>query len=471
MRHTKIIATVGPASDSDAMLAALMAAGTDIFRLNFSHGSQQSQGATFARIRAGAQRARREVAVLQDLSGPKIRTGNLKGGRPIEVTEGDPLRIATGDFVGEPGRLSTTFAGLARSVRPGDRLLLADGLVELCVDSTDGTEIQTTVVEGGTIGEHKGINAPGVPLAASAITPKDADDLRFGVSLGVDMIAVSFVQTAADLRHARQLMADVGAADVPLVAKLERPQALEHLDDILAASDAVMVARGDLGLEMPLERVPRAQKQITASARRYGIPVIVATQVLESMTIEARPTRAEVNDAANAVEDGVDAIMLAGETAAGAYPARAVQMLDAIIRDAETTPSAVVTRRSSDAIHDDHAQALCEAAVTLANRGDAQAIVAVTRGGGTARRLSALRPRAPIFATTDRDDTARRLAIYWGVVPLCTAIGENVDSAGALIGQELVARGLVAAGATVVLVNISADLTRGDANYLKMSRL
>jgi len=471
MRHTKIIATVGPASDSDAMLEALMAAGTDIFRLNFSHGTQQSQGATFARVRAVARRARREVAVLQDLGGPKIRTGKLKGGRPIEVKAGDRLRIVTGDFEGEPGLLSTTFAGLARSVRPGDRLLLADGLVELCVDSTDGAEIQTTVVEGGTIGEHKGINAPGVPLPASAITPKDADDLRFGVSLGVDMIAVSFVQTAADLRQARQLMADSGAADVPLVAKLERPQALEHLDDILAASDAVMVARGDLGLEMPLERVPRAQKQITASARRHGIPVIVATQVLESMTTEARPTRAEVNDAANAVEDGVDAIMLAGETAAGAYPARAVQTLDAIIRDAEVTPSALVTRRSSDALHDDHAQALCEAAVTLANRGDAQAIVAVTRGGGTARRLSALRPRAPIFATTDHDDTARRLAIYWGVVPLWTAIGENVDSAGALIGQELVARGLVAAGATVVLVNISADLTRGDANFLKMSRL
>jgi len=471
MRHTKIIATVGPASDSDAMLEALMAAGTDIFRLNFSHGTRQSQGATYAHIRAAAERGRRQVAVLQDLSGPKIRTGNLKGGRPIEVKADDRLRIATGDFVGEPGRLSTTFAGLARSVRPGDRLLLADGLVELCVDSTDGAEIQTTVVEGGTIGEHKGINAPGVPLPASAITPKDAEDLRFGVSLGVDMIAVSFVQTADDLHQARQLMTAAGAADVPLVAKLERPQALEHLDDILAASDAVMVARGDLGLEMPLERVPRAQKQITASARRHGIPVIVATQVLESMTTEARPTRAEVNDAANAVEDGVDAIMLAGETAAGAYPARAVQTLDAIIRDAEMTPSVMVTRRSSDALHDDHAVALCEAAVTLANRGDAQAIVAVTRGGGTARRLSALRPRAPIFATTDRDDTARRLALYWGVVPVCTAIGENVDSAGTLIGQELVARGLVSAGATVVLVNISANLTRADANYLKISRL
>jgi pyruvate kinase len=472
MRHTKIIATVGPACGSDDMLDALIAAGTDIFRLNFSHGTQETQGATFGRVRAAAQRARREVAILQDLGGPKIRTGTIAGGKPIVVKPGDRLTIATGDFAGGPGRLSTTFAGLAHSVGAGNRLLLADGLVELRVDSSDGAEIQTTVVEGGEIGEHKGINAPGVPLPASAITAKDADDLRFGLSLGVDLIAVSFVQTAADLRQARQLIAESGSGDVPLVAKLERPQALEHLDQILESADAVMVARGDLGLEMPLERVPRAQKEITRAARRQGIPVIVATQVLESMTVEARPTRAEVNDAANAVEDGVDAIMLAGETAAGAYPARAVLTLDAIIRDAEAGLTIEPPRRSADvALPDDHAQALCEAAVTLANRGDAQAIVAVTRGGGTARRLSALRPQAPILATTDRDDTARKLAIYWGVVPVCTDIGENVDAAGTLIGRQLVARGLVASGAAVVLVSINPDLTRDDANYLKIKRL
>src|SRR5437667_4199167 len=471
MRHTKIIATVGPASESDGMLDALIAAGTDIFRLNFSHGTQQSQAATFARVRAAAQRARRVVAILQDLGGPKIRTGTIKGGKPIVVKPGDELVIATGDVPGEQGRLSTTFAGLAQNVRPGDRLLLADGLVELRVVSTDGKEIHTVVVEGGAIGEHKGISAPGVPLPMSCITPKDADDLRFGLGLGVDMIAVSFVQTAADLRQARQLMSEAGGADVPVVAKLERPQALEHLDEILAVSDAVMVARGDLGLEMPLERVPRAQKEITRAARRRGIPVIVATQVLESMTSEARPTRAEVNDAANAVEDGVDAIMLAGETAVGAHAARAVHTLDAIIRDAEASPPTEWSMRRHDQASTDHAQAICEAAVTLANRGDAQAIVAATRGGGTARRLSALRPRAPIIATTDRDDTARRLALFWGVVPVCTEIGENVDSAGMLVSEQLVARGLVARGAAVVLVNISPELTRADANYLKIQRL
>jgi len=472
MRHTKIIATIGPASNSDAALDALISAGTDIFRLNFSHGTQESQGATFARIRAAAARAGCEVAILQDLAGPKIRTGRLAGGKPITVKPGDKLVIATGDFVGEPGRLSTTYEGLAHSVRPGDRLLLADGLVELRVDGSDGRTIETTVVEGGELGEHKGINAPGVPLPASAITAKDVEDLRFGLSLGVDMVAVSFVQSADDLKQARGLMAAASAAGVPLIAKLERPQALEHLDDILKSCDAVMVARGDLGLEMPLERVPRAQKEITAGARRQGIPVIVATQVLESMTKEARPTRAEVNDAANAVEDGVDAIMLAGETAAGAFPARTVLTLAAIIREAEASPSVnEVQRRATDALHNDHAQALCEAAVTLANRGEAQAIVAITRGGTTARRLSALRPRAPIIAATELTNTARRLTLHWGVVPLRAEIGDNLEEASAHVSRQVVERGLVAPGAAAVFVSISADLTRSDANYLKIQRL
>ena len=472
MRHTKIIATVGPACDSDAMLDALIAAGTDIFRLNFSHGTHESHGASYARIRQAAQRARREVAILQDLGGPKIRTGRLEGGRPIALDTGDRVRVSTGDGIGGPGHLFTAFEGLARSVRPGDRLLLADGLVELRVDESDGIEIQTTVVEGGTIGEHKGINAPGVPLPASAITPKDIDDLAFGLSLGVDIVALSFVQHASDLRQARQLMAEANAADVPLVAKLERPLALEHLDEIIDACNAVMVARGDLGLEMPLERVPRAQKDITRAARRHGIPVIVATQVLESMTTEARPTRAEVNDAANAVDDAVDAIMLTGETAVGAYPARAVQTLDAIIRDAESVPPEERTplvRRMTDDDHD-HVRALCAAATTLAARGDAQAIVAVTRGGSTARQLSMLRPRAPILAVTSQVDTARRLALHWGVVPVSVDVADK-GPGSALIGQQLVAHGFVAPGAAIVLINIDPDLSRSDANYLRIQRV
>lgn len=472
MRNTKIIATVGPASDSETMLDALIGAGVDIVRLNFSHGTLDSHGATFARVRAAASRAQREVAILQDLGGPKIRTGWLEGKRPLALRPGDTLRIATGDFVGGPGRVSTTFDGLARGVKAGDRLLLADGLIELRVEKSDGSEIETTVVQGGTLGEHKGINAPGIPLPASAITPKDVDDLEFGLSLGVDMVAISFVQSAADLRQARHLMAGMNGTDVPLIAKLERPQALEDLDQILGSCEAVMVARGDLGLEMPLERVPRAQKEITFRARHQQIPVIVATQVLESMTVESRPTRAEVSDAANAVADGVDAIMLAAETAAGAFPARAVQTLDLIIRDAESGPVPEDRRRTFPvSTKRDPSQAICEAAVTLAERGHAEAIVAVTRGGGTARRLSALRPHVPILATTDREETARRLALYWGVLPVRTDIGESVEAASPGIGRQLVALGLVAAGAAVVFVSIHPDLTRSDANYLKLRRL
>jgi pyruvate kinase len=470
VRHTKIIATVGPASNSDTVLDALVVSGVDIFRLNFSHGTHESHRDTFNRIRAAASRARRDVAILQDLGGPKIRTGLLVDGRAIHVDPGDRLTIATGDFRGTAGRISTTFAGLAQSVRPGGCLLIADGTVELRVDSTDGREIVTTVVDGGNIGEHKGINAPGVELPVSAITPKDIDDLSFGLSIGVDMVALSFVQTAADIREARRLLADAKKSDTPLVAKLERPHAVDGLSEILEVTDAVMVARGDLGLEMPLERVPRAQKEITRQARRAGVPVIVATQVLESMTVEARPTRAEVNDAANAVDDGVDAIMLSGETAVGAYPAKAVQTLSAIITEAEASPE-FGTHTVEVSRHDDHAQALCEAAVTLARRGDAKAIVAVTRGGDTARRLSALRPAAPIVATTEREDTARRLALAWGVVPLTMPIGDNLDEARVRIGAALVARGIVGEGSPVVVISISPDLRRNDANYLRIQRV
>jgi pyruvate kinase len=469
MRSTKIVATVGPASDNDATLDALIAAGVDIVRQNFSHGTQATHAATYQRIRAAAARAGREVAILQDLGGPKIRTGLLDGHRAIPLAAGDQLRIATGDFVGGPGRVATTFAGLAQGVAPGDHLLLADGYIELRVDSSDGSEIQTTVLQGGDLGEHKGINAPGVKLPTRALTEKDVSDLRFGLALGVDFVAVSFVQSAADVIDVRREIAEAGRSGVPVIAKLERPQALEHLGDIIDASDAVMVARGDLGLEMPLEGVPRAQKDITRRARRQRIPVILATQVLESMTTGARPTRAEASDAANAVEDGVDAIMLSGETAAGVNPARVVQTLDAIIRDAES--AGVVHRLAAATDAHDHAQAICEAAVTLAEKGDARAIVAITRHGGTARRLSALRPRVPVLATTDRAEQARRLALYWGVSSVLLDLGEEVEAVGAQTARQLVARGLVPSGTTIVLVRINADLTRTDANYLKIHRL
>jgi pyruvate kinase len=471
MRQTKIIATVGPASDTDAVLDALIAAGVDIIRLNFSHGTHETHAATFARVRAAARRAKREVAILQDLGGPKIRTGPVEGGRPIQLVPGHALRIATGEFPGTAGRISTTFAGLAQGIKPGDHLLLSDGTIELRVDSSDGAEIVTTIVEGGLLGGHKGIHAPGITLPTSAITLKDVDDLTFGLSLGVDMVALSFVQTAADVLQARDIIAAADVGDVPVIAKLERPQAVEHLDEILSCADGVMIARGDLGLEMPLERVPHVQKEVTRRVRARKVPVILATQVLESMTTEGRPTRAEVSDAANAVDDGVDAIMLAGETASGAFPARTVQTLDAIIRSAEEDRQSATLRGRGDGTRHDHAQAICEAAVTLAEHGEAHAIIAVTRGGKTARRLSALRPRVPILAMTDGAEMARRLTLYWGVFPVSSTIVRKVDSVGTLIGRQLVERGLVPEGGLVVLASISLDLGRVDGNYLKIQRL
>jgi len=470
MRQTKIIATVGPASDSDAVLDDLIAAGADIFRLNFSHGTHQTHGATFARIRKAAQRARREVAILQDLGGPKIRTGQLEGGRPVLLIRGESVTIGIGDFHGTAERISTTYAALARGARPGDRLLLSDGTIELSVERVDGTDIVTTVIEGGTLGQHKGINAPGVELPDLALTQKDVEDLKFGLTLGVDLVALSFVQNAEDVKAARAVMNKAGS-QVPLIAKIERPKAVENLQEILDCVDAVMIARGDLGLEMPLERVPRAQKEITWKARARKIPVILATQVLESMTTEGRPTRAEVSDAANAVDDGVDVIMLAGETASGAYPARSVQTLDRIIRDAESSfPSASAPVYHSGGTRN-HVDAICEAAVTLAEHGGAQAIIAVTRGGATARLLSALRPGVPILAITDREEMARSLSLNWGVFPVTALLVDNVDSVGTFVGKHLVERGLITEGAIVVLVSIHHDRGRLDANYLKIQRL
>jgi pyruvate kinase len=395
----------------------------------------------------------------------------LPGGVPIELHGGDRLHILIGDEVGGPGVVSTTYAELGAAVRRGDTLLLDDGKIQLRVEEADAGRVETVVVDGGLLGEHKGINLPGVVLPSNGLTLKDAQDLAFGVRLGVDFVALSFVQRVADIRFARQGLREAGGSHIRLVAKLERPEAVANLEEILPEVDAVMVARGDLGLELPLEHVPRVQKEVTRRALALGIPVIVATQVLESMRTEPRPTRAEVSDAANAVDSGVDAIMLAGETAAGHYPIRAVQTLDAIIRDAEAgPPMAPVALVGSQALGG-HGRAICEAAVTLVARGDASAIVAMTRGGKTARLLSALRPRVPIFAATDQPEIARRLALAWGVVPVVADLGGGVSEASSRIGQVLVSRGEIPPESTIVVVSITPDLARGPSNVLKVQRV
>jgi pyruvate kinase len=467
MRRTKIVATIGPASSAEPAIRDLVAAGVDVFRLNFSHGTHAGHGEAIARIRAAAAEAGRPLAILQDLSGPKIRTGLLKDRRPFLLEPGASLVIAAGSFEGVPGRVSTSYRELPSRVRPGDTLLLDDGRIQLRVESTTADEIRTTVVDGGLLGERKGINAPGVALPAAGLTPKDLEDLRFGVASGVDFMAMSFVQNAGDLRQARAALAEAGAPDLPLVAKLERPEAVERLDEILHACDAVMVARGDLGLELPLETVPRLQKEITRRARALGVPVIVATQVFESMMKEPRPTRAEVSDAANAVDDGVDAIMLAGETAAGAYPLKAVQTLDLVLRDAERILAPHVPLEEAH-VRAPHGQAMCEAAATLADGGHASAIVAVTRGGKTAGLLSALRPATPIVAATDQPVVARRLALSWGVLPLVTNLEGDLNQLAARVGALLVERGVVLRGSVIVLVSMTPGVGPGLSNYLKL---
>jgi pyruvate kinase len=401
---------------------------------------------------------------MQDLSGPKIRTGPWAGDAPLVLNDGDALRISAGTGASQPGQIYTPYEPLVRSANPGDRLLLDDGRIELRVVSRGSAGLDVVVVNGGGLGAHKGINAPGVALPSSSLTDKDVDDLKFGLELGVDLVALSFVQTADDVARAREVIENAGRS-TPIVAKIERPAAVENLDAILSLAQGVMVARGDLGLEMPLERLPRVQKHIIRSARAAGRPSIVATQVLESMRVEPRPTRAEVSDAANAVEEGADAIMLAGETAAGAFPVRAVQVLDSVIRDAELLlPPSVAPSVLADSNR--HGAALAQAAVTLATSGQADAIVAITHEGRTARRLAACRPAATILAATPRPEVAGSMSLLWGVQPIVTERA-TIDE----LAAELVERGHLAAGAIVVFINISPGQDRTDANFLHVRQV
>ena len=464
LRHTKIVATLGPACASDAAVDALLAAGVDVFRVNSSHGVRDDRRRMVERVRSRAARAGRVVAVLQDLAGPKIRIGPLADPEGVPLAAGARLRIAVGEFPGDAERVSTTCAPLAAAVRGGQPLLLDDGRIVLRVVASDGEEIVAEVEHGGLLAPRKGINAPGVDLPLSAVTAADMEEIAAAAALGVDFLGVSFVHDGDDLRKARAVAYGHGADRVGLVAKIERPQALDRFDDILAASDAVMVARGDLGLEIPLERVPRVQKDLTRRARDAGVPVIVATQVLDTMRHAPRPTRAEVSDAANAVDDGVDAIMLAGETAAGEYPVLAAQTLDAVLRDAE---SAAPDRVVPGDIGDRHDRALCDAAVTLAAAADAAAIMAVTGSGATARQIAALRPPVPVYGVTADAAVARQLALYRAVAPLV------VPADRLAVGQlkpELARRGIVRAGDAVVIARVHSDLNMENANFVELQR-
>lgn len=450
MRRTKIIATLGPATAGPGLVSALAKAGVDVFRVNFSHGDHDEHARSIAAVRAAAAEQGRVVAVLQDLQGPKIRVASLSGGS-VELRDGARITITTRPVVGTAELIPASYAGLPGDVRPGQRILLDDGLLELRAVRLLADAVECEVVRGGLLREHKGMNLPGAAISAPALTEKDVVDLRVGLGLGVDMVALSFVRAAADADRARAVMREVGR-NVPLLAKIEKPEAVSELAAILHRFDGVMVARGDLGVEMAPELVPAIQKRIIAAANELGKPVITATQMLESMTRSPRPTRAEASDVANAVVDGTDAVMLSGETAVGRYPVQTVETMDRIVREAEAIAPPRAAERQARA---SHAHAVCHAAVALADEVGAAALAAFTRSGRTVQNLSQLRPAAPIFAFCYDEAIARRLTLWRGVVPLTMRMGASTDETTQMIAAELRERRFVEMGADVVVVGAS----------------
>jgi pyruvate kinase len=463
-RRSKIICTLGPASESTEMIERLMRAGMDVARLNFSHGTQAEHARTIALLRRLSGKLARPIAILADLQGPKIRTGALAGGRPVTLRAGQRFTITTASVPGTSERVSTTYKNLPRDVRRGDRILLSDGLIELRVERSRGADVTCKAVNGGVLGEHKGINLPGVKLRVPALTAKDRDDLAFALAHGANYIAVSFVRRAEDVLAAKAAIARAGK-DTPVIAKLEKPEAIENLGAILRAADGVMVARGDLGVEMSPERVPVVQKEIIARARDCRRPVITATQMLESMTQNPRPTRAEASDVANAVFDGSDALMLSAETAAGRYPLESVRMMDRIIREAEASISDFPRPPHTSGLNvaETTAELICHASEEL----QMKVLAVFTQSGSTARLVSKYRPKPPIIAFSPDQETRRRLSLFWGVLPWTITRVRNTDELAELTEKRLLEERLVRRGDVVGIVAGTPFGTRGTTNFMK----
>jgi pyruvate kinase len=464
--RSKIVATVGPASREPAQLQGLIAAGADVLRLNFSHGTHDSHRAVIENGRTVARQMDRPLAILQDLCGPKIRVGDLARGEAVELVDGARLAITSdATVVGDSVRISTTYAALARDVRPGDRILLDDGNIELRVLGAASSEVECQVVHGGWLKPRKGMNLPGVALSTPALTDKDRADLAFGVREGVDYIALSFVRQAQDVLDARAAITALGA-DVPIIAKVEKPEAIDNLQAILDVADGVMVARGDLGVELPAEEVPTLQKRIIALANGAGKVVITATQMLESMIENPRPTRAEASDVANAILDGTDAVMLSAETATGRFPVEAVATMARIARYTEEQHG--LSRASAAAgVGTPAARALARVAHLVAEELGCRRIVVFTESGVTAQLVSAFRSRVPITAITPRQVTLRRLALWWGVEPLLT---DEADTTDAMIhrGEQILReRDLVQSGDTLLMLAGQSRAT-GATNMLRV---
>jgi pyruvate kinase len=466
-RRAKIVCTLGPATASAEAIAELIAAGMDVARMNFSHGDHADHQAVYERVRAAAAGVGRPIGVLADLQGPKIRLGRFADG-PVMWETGEQVAITVDDVVGDHDRVSTTYQGLARDARKGDRLLVDDGKVGLVVDEVRGSDVICTVTEGGEVSNNKGLSLPGMNISVPALSDKDIADLTFALGLGVDFVALSFVRSAGDIDLVHKVMDEVGSPRIPVIAKLEKPEAVANLEAIVSAFDGVMVARGDLGVELPLEQVPMVQKRIVQIARENAKPVIVATQMLDSMIEHSRPTRAEASDVANAVMDGADAVMLSGETSVGKYPTVTVQTMARIIAavEAESVQAPPLAHKPKT-----QPGAIADAARDIGERLDTAALVAFTQTGDTVRRLARLHTPLPLLAFTPMETTYRQLSLTWGVqcfqVPAVDSTDEmvrQVDSAVAEVpGFD--------AGDQVVIVAGSPPNTTGSTNLIRVHRL
>jgi pyruvate kinase len=473
MRRTKIVCTIGPASSAVEALDRLVAAGMDVARLNFSHGTHAEHAEVVRRLRDGEERWGRPVAILQDLQGPKIRLGTFGegGGGRVDLEPGRWFALCRRPCVGTAERVFVSPPESLNEVKPGDQVLMDDGMIQLRVEETTADEIRCRVVQGGRISDHKGISLPRVALPVSCLTDKDRLDLTFGIEQGVDFVAVSFVRSAADIAEVRKFLYERGAA-LPLVAKLERQEVMENLPGILATVDAVMVARGDLGVDVPLEDVPHIQKEIIRQARAGKVPVIVATQMLESMVTHLRPTRAEVSDVATAIFEGADAVMLSAETASGRYPAEAVETMARIAVRAEHTVLAdepMQRRRQREGVG--FPEAVSDAAAMAARALKARAIVAFTQSGFSARLISHERPDVPIIAFTPTVDVRRRLALSWGVSSRLIRKVETTDEMVEEIESALLRDGSVRINDVIVIISGAPMWVTGSTNLMKLHRV
>ena len=471
IRRTKIVATVGPASSEDAVLTALMESGVSVFRLNFSHGTLEDKAELIRRIRAISKQRQNAVAILGDLQGPKIRVGQFENGQ-IALTPGEEVTITSLDIAGRKGLIHTVYKNLPRDVRAGDQILLDDGLMELEVLTSDGTDVRCRVRFGGLLKDRKGINLPGVAVSAPSLTEKDLEDLRFCIEQEVDYLALSFVRRAADVLELKSLLKQ-SQSQIRVISKIEKPEAVDNFAEILAASDGIMVARGDLGVEIRPEKVPLIQKDIICKCNQAGKPVITATQMLESMINNPRPTRAEASDVANAILDGTDAIMLSAETATGNYPVEAVSLMDRVALDVETVASLRGKDISPGANGDgfDLSEAIGQAACQLSQRVGAKAILAFTQTGNTATLVAKYRPPVPIYAVTPSRSVRRRLALYSGVRSLRVDIEGSTEAQIEQVDKAVLAAGVLNPGDVVVITMGSPISEPGTTNLLKVHQL